>query len=186
MEYMRQSEKFWETFILPEIAFSCFRFALLSSWPKFWMDQFFWENCAGTPVQNFPTILKTLKMMMMIIIGYCWICFEIVLFLLISNSVFFVWLCALLCADVMHRNLASHFFYHPIFVLVTCAPPLCNQPSWLLHFQRQHFFWGGTFCQLLHIGWQIEHSKLKLTFQIYLGISTLGYILFVTWLPSHS
>ena len=176
MEYMRQSEKFWETFILPEIAFSCFRFALLSSWPKFWMDQFFWENCAGTPVQNFPTILKTLKMMIMIIIGYWWICFEIVPFLLISNSVFFVWLCVLLCADVMHRNLASHFFYHPIFVLVTCASPLCNQPSWLLHFQRQHFFWGGTFCQLLHIGWQIEHSKLKLTFQIYLGISTLGYI----------
>ena len=147
MEYMRKSEKFWETFILPEIAFSCFRFALLSSWPKFWMDQFFWENCAGTPVQNFPTILKTLKMMRMIIIRCCcicflWICFEIVLFLLISNSVFFVWLCVLLCADVMHRNLASHFFYHPIFVLVTCAPPLCNQPSWLLHFQQQHFFRG--------------------------------------------
>ena len=153
MEYMRQSEKFWETFILPEIAFSCFRFALLSSWPKFWMDQFFWENCAGTPVQNFPTILKTLKMMRMIIIRCCCICFlwfffEIVLFLLISNSVFFVWLCVLLCADVMHRNLASHFFYHPIFVLVTCAPPLCNQPSWLSHFQQQHLFFlggGGAF-----------------------------------------
>ena len=108
---------------MPEIAFSCFRFALLSSWPKFWMDQFFWENCAGTPVQNFPTILKTLKMMRMIIIWCCWICFlwisfEILRILLISNSVFFVWLCVLLCADVMHRNLASHFFYHPIFVLI--------------------------------------------------------------------
>ena len=124
MEYMRQSEKFWETFILPEIAFSCFRFALLSSWPKFWMDQFFWENCAGTPVQNFPTILKTLKMMRMIIIRCCCICF--------------LWLCfCAFLADIKFRVLC---------MIVCFIMRWCNAPQSCLPFLLSPNFRSGYMC----------------------------------------
>ena len=48
-------KKLWETFLLAEIVFSCFWFALLSSFTNFWMDQFFWEG------KTVPLLSKTSK-----------------------------------------------------------------------------------------------------------------------------
>ena len=50
----RKGEQFPATFILAEIAFSCFRFALLSSRPSFgWTGSFGKENCATRSCPNF-------------------------------------------------------------------------------------------------------------------------------------
>ena len=198
---MGRIEKLWETFISAEIAFSCFRFALLSSFPNFWMDQFFWGG------KTVPLLSKTFKqcskrkmtmVVMMTTAVHIWLCrgepqkiynmwdswdpfpldFTVIfgtfldrlnydmystlwtppyVSLLISHADFFIWLCVLLCAHVMHCNLGSHFFYHPIFVLVTFAPSAIMRCVFYLNFNRSStlvgeiltIFWSGTFIGLL-------------------------------------
>ena len=150
------------------------------------MDQFFWENCAGTPVQNFPTILKMLKMMRMIIIRCCCICFLSICFEIVDclADIKFWLLCMIVCFIMRWCNAPQSclpFLLSPNFRSgYMCAASL-QSTVLTFTFSTTAFFWGGHFLPTYTYQLANRTQQVEIDFS-YIDVSPLLNVL----IPQHS